>query len=144
MAKNRGGTESMKRKIDAFNRIKTQMPKESGKTITGFLKSNFEKQGFQDATVEKWEKRKKRYSHPILLKSGALRRSIKLRMATWNLIKVESDLPYSAIHNYGKRGKAWGKHPFKMPKRQFMGNSRALNNILVRKMETSINRAMRA
>lgn len=144
MAKNRGGTESLKRKIDLFNRIKIQMPKEAGKTITGFFKSNFERQGFQDETLSKWTKRKKNYKHPILLKSGALRRSIQLKLATWNLIRVESDLPYSAIHNYGLKGMAWGKHPFKMPQRKFMGNSKMLNKILVRKMETSINRAMKA
>lgn len=93
---------------------------------------SFRLQGFQDKTVEKWKPRKKedkRAGRAILVKSGDLRRSI--RRENLNKMKlsvtIATDLPYARIHNEGGMGKAWGKHPFKMPKRQFIGGSFVLN-----------------
>lgn len=111
---------------------------------------NFEKQGFDDRTVEKWERRKKfeakgrgskksakeygtirsvRAGRAILVKRGDLRRSIIRGLINkFNLsVKVKTDLDYAKIHNDGLMGRAWGKHPFKMPKRKFIGDSYNLN-----------------
>lgn len=93
---------------------------------------SFRLQGFEDRTVEKWPDRKKkdkRAGRAILVKTGDLRRSI--RRETLSKAKLEvviaTDLPYAKIHNEGGDGMAWGKHPFKMPKRQFIGHSFKLN-----------------
>lgn len=128
---------------------KSKLTIENSLTIIGneakrFFVENFRKQGFDDASVEKWKPRKQ-YEHrharnakqamkfglgrAILVKSGDLRRSIK-RMPPQksNLsIRIVSDLPYAKIHNEGLEGNAFGKHKFKMPKREFMGNSFNLN-----------------
>jgi phage gpG-like protein len=144
MAKNRGGTESLKRKIDLLNRIKTQLPNELAKESVKFFRANFGKQGFLDQSVQKWKKRKDNKKHLILVKSGALRESIEIESADWRRIRIVSDLPYSAIHNEGRKGLAWGKHPFQMPKRKFMGRSYELHKKLRFKLETAINRVMKA
>ena len=65
----------------------------------------------------------------LLVQSGALRRSIRVGVATWDKIEVGSyGIEYAQIHNRGGRGVAFGKYPFQMPKRQFIGTSRVLND----------------
>jgi phage gpG-like protein len=113
---------------------------EIGNTAKNFFVENFRKQGFDDKTVEKWEARKKKTyrtksgkvvddtTRAILVKTGDLRRSI-IRVPNRSAlnVKIQTDLPYAKVHNEGLMGKAFGKHPFKMPKRQFIGDSYNLN-----------------
>ena len=77
----------------------------------------------------------------ILTKTGALKNSLKTSLRN-NIAIISSSLPYSAIHNEGLMGKAWGKHPFKMPKRQFMGNSKSLERRSQAKFIAKINTAI--
>lgn len=103
-----------------------------GNTAKTFFVENFRKQGFDDKNVQKWKPRKvadKRAGRAILVKTGDLRRSIIRNPANRAAltVKISTDLAYAKIHNEGLIGKAWGKHPFKMPKRQFMGDSYNLN-----------------
>jgi phage gpG-like protein len=157
MARNKGGTESIKRKIDALRRTKQDLPKKLANTAQTFFKQSFRNEGWTDQNIQRWQPRKgelgkgisklKRGSSSgrgILMKSGNLRNSIYLAMVSWNRIRIESDLDYAAIHNYGKQGLAWGKYKFKMPKRKFMGNSYRLRQQLRTKIETTLNRVMRA
>ncbi len=120
---------------------------EVGNTAKNFFVENFRKQGFDDKTVEKWEARKKKErkgrgskksaaelgtvrsvkaGRAILVKTGDLRRSI-IRVpnrAALN-VKIQTDLIYAKVHNDGLRaGRGKG---FKMPKRQFIGDSYNLN-----------------
>jgi phage gpG-like protein len=104
----------------------------------GNTAKNFRKQGFDDKTVEKWKARKKKTyrtksgkvvddtTRAILVKTGDLRRSI-IRVpnrAALN-VKIQTDLIYAKVHNDGLRaGRGKG---FKMPKRQFIGDSYNLN-----------------
>lgn len=104
--------------------------------------SSFKKGGFTDSSFEAWKPRKSKKDNEgraILVKSGDLRRSIIDRV-NLNQLKVvfESDLPYSAIHNYGLNGKAWGKYPFKMPKRQFIGKSEQVDKMAIKTIEKKI------
>jgi phage gpG-like protein len=55
----------------------------------------------------------------LLFDKGELRRSIDVEQ-NGDTITVGSDSDYAQIHNEGLKGKAYGKHPFKMPQRQFM------------------------
>lgn len=121
-----------------------------GNTARVFFIDNFRKQGFDDKTVQKWKKRqvserkgrgsKKSASEletvrsvkagrAILVKTGDLRRSIIRNPANRAAltVKISTDLAYAKIHNDGGMGKAYGKHSFKMPKRQFIGDSYNLN-----------------
>jgi phage gpG-like protein len=107
--------------------------------------NSFRLQGFEDKTVEKWKPRKKqdkRAGRAILVKSGDLRRSIRREPVNKAAMKVtiSTDLVYARIHNEGLMGKAWGKAPFKMPKRQFIGGSYVLNTKVKKTITKSLDR----
>jgi len=111
---------------------------EIGNTAKNFFVENFRKQGFDDKTVQRWKPRKRTTyktksgkvvddtTRAILVKTGDLRRSI-IRVpnkAALN-VKIQTDLIYAKVHNDGLRaGRGKG---FKMPKRQFIGDSYNLN-----------------
>ena len=110
-----------------------------GAGAKSFFKSGFDKEGFTDRTYKRWERRKRPYRHKILNKSGALAASIKSSTNKTALsTTITSDLKYSAIHNDGLTGDAFGT-PFKMPQRQFIGDSHTLDkrveNILVSEID---------
>jgi phage gpG-like protein len=46
-----------------------------------------------------------------------------------NRFRMIVDLPYAAIHNEGGEGKAFGKYPFTMPKRTFVGQTNELTTM---------------
>ena len=151
-----------------------------GNTAKNHFIQSFRNQGFDDKSIKRWMPRKgevsgfgvskkSKGSRAILVKSGDLRRSIKLdTINKSNLgLVISSDLPYSKIHNEGgivyrkahkrtatitrytrgsativkgklKQGKkqkltlSGERHnvkasSFKMPKRQFMGDSYNMN-----------------
>jgi phage gpG-like protein len=114
--------------------VKTQL--ERAMTLIGneaknhFVQS-FRDGGFTDKSLKKWEPRKnqnkKSAGRGILVKSGDLRRSIIRRPVNKQAlsVKITTDLIYAAVHNDGlMAGRGRG---FKMPKRQFIGNSYQLN-----------------
>lgn len=115
-------------------------PHAIGATAVLVVKENFRLQGYDDGnTLTKWPKREKatnkRYSsrrgvkgsvynaaNKILEQSGNLRDGVKYQVSG-KLVTVGVDtnlLPYAAIHNEGKMGIAWGKHPFRMAERKYM------------------------
>ena len=112
-----------------------------GNTAKVFFVESFRKQGWDDKSVQKWKPRKRTTyktksgkvvddtTRAILVKEGDLRRSIIRNPANRAAlsIKISTNLDYAKIHNDGLMGKAFGKHPFKMPKRQFIGDSYNLN-----------------
>lgn len=110
-----------------------------GNTAKVFFVQSFRKQGWDDKSVDKWKPRKKKTyktksgktvddtTRAILVKTGDLRRSIIRDPANRAAlsIRIHSDLVYAKVHNDGLRaGRGRG---FKMPKRQFMGDSYNLN-----------------
>lgn len=136
------------RKINALKQMKTELPVVLANDCVNFFKESFRKQGWDDGGLQKWAPRKdqdnkKNKGKAILHQTGDLKKSIVAEMATFSKIKIVSKLPYSAIHNEGLQGKAWGKHSFKMKKRKFMGKSRALENKLKKKIEDKLNIAFR-
>ena len=116
-----------------------------------FVKS-FRNQGFEDASIEKWQPRKgeimssgiakvrkkDKSSRAILVKTGDLRRSIKVLNKSYRSITLGSDLPYAQIHNDGLYGNAYGKYRYKMPKRQLIGHSKKLIDQLRMKLDKLI------
>jgi phage gpG-like protein len=119
-----------------------------------FVKS-FRNQGFEDQTIQRWQPRKRTSyrtsngrvvddtNRAILVKSGDLRRSVRVISKRYHSITLGSDLPYAQIHNDGLMGKAYGKYPFKMPKRQFIGHSRKLIDQLRMKLDKRIQNVFR-
>lgn len=112
--------------------------------------NSFRNQGFEDETIQKWKPRKRKSyrtrngrvvddtNRAILVKTGDLRRSIRVISRSYRTIVLGSDLPYAQIHNDGLNGLAYGKHPFKMPKRQFIGHSKKLIEQLRTKLDKRI------
>jgi phage gpG-like protein len=76
-----------------------------GNDAVNFILDNFQKQGFQGATFDKWPDRKNnKYSkgRAILVKSARLKRGWR---ATTNAAalstKISNDVPYAKVHNEG-------------------------------------------
>ena len=92
-----------------------------GRMAVNHFKGNFRAQGFVDNSVDPWkarkEKSKKKTSRGILIQSGNLRRSIQVLGMPGNRVIVGTrGMKYAKRHNEG----------LKMPKRQFIGNSKQL------------------
>ena len=133
----RKGNFDFKEKLAALKKLKQTLPRELGEIAANFFQDNFTKQGFDDSGVNPWKQVRRRiagtpeYKYPkkkdlgrrtraILVKSGNLRRDIKVRKARFDRIEVGTSRltkDYASRHNYGED---------KMPKRKFIGNSRNL------------------
>lgn len=163
--------------LQNLQKIKKDLPLVLSNDALKFFNDSFKKQGWDDNGITKWKKRKTKKDNAgrgILIKSGALRRSIKIKEANFNRIIISSNMPYSKIHNEGFKGKenvkahtrrVFGKvkvssvstrktrkvqavigvqqidahtRQMDMPKRQFMGNSRTLQTIQIKKIEKII------
>jgi phage gpG-like protein len=106
------------------------------------FKKSFQDEGFTDDVLEPWvdvsEKRKeqKRKKNgnlpPILTDTADLGNSIQGTI-TGRDITFGSDLPYAQRHNEGLAG---------MPKRQFMGASRALNRKIEEQLDKGFGRIL--
>lgn len=147
--------------LNKFEHLKRDLPQVLANDSVRFFNDSFNKQAWDGA---KWQKLKKpRKGGTILVKTGRLKRSIKVQSASFKIIKVISNTPYSQIHNEGfkgvekvkshtrrigvvrKLGKAAGvtdvaSHTRKMnmPKRQFMGDSKELTKQHVVKIEKAL------
>ena len=86
---------------------------EMGTDAKNHFVRSFRNQGFEDASIEKWQPRKRTNyrtrsgkvvddtNRAILVKTGDLRRSIKVLNKSYRSITLGSDLPYAQIHNDG-------------------------------------------
>lgn len=99
--------------------------------LTDEFHKNFERKAF---FKRKWKPVKKDPGRgSLMLRTGALRSSLKWRREGYRIV-CYSDLPYANIHNQGgtiKRVSKKGKrYSIKIPKRQFMGQSRETTKII--------------
>lgn len=83
----------------------TLIPK-VGAIMLQFTDDRFREQGWQDATLTPWAKRKsnKDAGRSILIKSGALRRGNRIVSTTDHSVTMGNDLPYAKPHNDGFHG----------------------------------------
>lgn len=136
-----------------FASQKKTLPIALGAIAKNFFKDAFIKGGFTDEGFKRWETRRKRIGRgrtsptlkeaANLIKSGTLKRSIKVRPATFKFTRIFTNVVYAAIHNFGLRGLAFGKHEFTMPEREFMGNSRTLERKLERRITQEIDKVFK-
>jgi phage gpG-like protein len=78
---------------------------ELGEESLKFFNKSFTKQGWEDVALDKWKKRKNpKPKHPILVKSGTLKRSIAILKTTSYTIVLGTNVPYAKIHNEGFDG----------------------------------------
>ena len=121
-------------------RLKQQMrslPRLLGNEVVNHTLENFKLGGFRvsEGSFEPWPDRKavrgrRVFSRrALLVKSGALRRSIRVVSAGPTSALVASRLPYSKRHNEGLKG---------MPQRKFLGDSRALRKRLKRLIQQTL------
>ncbi len=80
------------------------LPTWAGNAALNFFLDSWQRQGWFDSGLSKWEPRKKadtkRGNRALLIGSGRLRRSLRLRTgAGW--YEVYTDNPYAKIHNEG-------------------------------------------
>ena len=145
-------------RLRAFSALNRTLPILVGEHAKNFFIKSFKNQGFEDNGVKKWQarkgeigvgglsriKKKTKSSRAILIGegSGNLMKSIRIESASMRRIKIVSDVDYAKIHNEGLMGKAWGKHPFKMPKRQFIGKSATLNREITDIITKNIKKAL--
>ena len=136
-----------------FKDQKRTLPIILGKEAKNFFLDSFRRMGFTDFNLKRWIPRRKRLQKgrtsptliepATLIKTGTLRRSIRVSPTTFRLTKIFTNLRYAAIHNFGLQGLAFGKNAFKMPERKFIGNSRVLELKLEKKILKEINRVFK-
>jgi len=90
-----------------FNQIREQAPRFAAEEAVKFFKSSFANEGFTDAALVKWDKRKydNRPGGAILTLSGDLRDSIRPTKITPKQVILSNAAPYAKIHNEGGRFK---------------------------------------
>lgn len=94
----------LKEKLASLQKMKSTLPTVLGNRIKNFTLEAFRKQGFTDSGFTKWKPRKKNKDagRAILVKTGKLRRSIKVSRANWTRVVVGSyGVAYAQIHNEG-------------------------------------------
>ncbi len=136
-----------------FAAQKRSLPVVLGNVAKNFFLATFRKGGFTDVGFKRWEQRRKRLGRgrtsPTLKEAanltltGKLKRSIKVRPATFKLTRIFTNLVYAGIHNFGLQGLAFGKAKFKMPEREFIGNSRVLEKELERRAFREIDKVFK-
>lgn len=136
-----------------FKEQKRTLPIILGNQAKNFFLQAFRKGGFTDISFRRWIPRRKRLAKgrtsptikeaATLVKSGKLKRSIKVRPATFRKTRIFTNLIYAAIHNFGLKGLAFGKHVFKMPERPFIRDSKALERKLERRVLKEINKVFK-
>lgn len=88
-----------------YKDFKKRLPRFIGTLAVNFFKENFTRQGFADDPFLRWKTRKvylkEKSTRAILIKTGALRRSIRIIQASTAAVSVGSMLPYAQIHNEG-------------------------------------------
>ena len=138
------------KQLEAFRSFKSAYPRYVSNMAINFYKDSFRRQGFiSENTVDKWKARKveqkKGRRRAILVKSGALRRSIRVIRSGLGYVVVGTDIAYARIHNEGGTIRATqrvGSHRRKAFTRTWKGKRQRVKASQVtahsRKMNTSI------
>jgi hypothetical protein len=125
--------------LDKLQQTKSTLPKVLANDAKRFFLASWNKQGWDDGGIKPWAKRKKETKKTegkaILVRTSTLRRAVatSLKTATFEKIKFEVTMPkgekYPIYLNEGTN---------KMPKRQFMGDSKTLRKLLEKKLNLAI------
>lgn len=136
----------------SIKEIVNNAPRAVGSLAAKHFRENFTKQGFDDDGVRKWADRKsqrtKDKGRAILIKTGRLQRSIRVRRANTQEVVIGTNVPYARYHNEGSimhrkpHGRRRGifhiatrmerktqvlRADYRLPRRQFIGASASLN-----------------
>jgi len=138
-------SQAMKDDARGVVRQFTGLMKAIGNIAVNEAKENFRRQGFMDRSLKPWKPRKKRdEGRAILVKSGALRRSIRRISVSNKRVTIGSKgkpAVYAGVHNAGlKAGRGKG---FIMPKRQFLGPSHTTDKRIVNLIKKKIKKGFK-
>lgn len=120
-------------KEDIQRAIKRTIPVKVATTAQHHFRDNFQHSGFVDEGLKPW-KRSKRQDDPknpdrayktLHSRRDHLYKSVKKRTEPGKAI-IYTDVPYAKAHNEGTNT-AGRKHNVRIPKRQFMGKSKKLD-----------------
>lgn len=97
------------KQLQEFGNFKAAYPRFVGNIAVNFYKDSFKRSGFIDKSgVDKWQPRKPNTwskksdkGRKLLIKSGRLRRSIRIIRTGLGFVQVGSDVEYARIHNEG-------------------------------------------
>lgn len=90
-----------------------------GNVARNHFLDNFKNKGFVNGGVLAWKKRKdSRNTRSLLVKTGRLKQSIRVKRYNSNEVVIGTDTPYASYHNEGTE---------RLPKRQFIGDSKELD-----------------
>mgnify|MGYP001144445067 CR=1 FL=1 len=85
-----------------LDRVRIRLPQAMADAARNFFVDSFTKQGWDTGHgIKKWKPRKKsdgRRRRAILVKTGRLRKSIRIRRATFRRITIAAEAPYAAAH----------------------------------------------
>lgn len=104
-----------------------------------FYRKSFDDEGFTDRSKKKWQAVKRKSGGKILTKSGRLADTLRAQISGTE-IRIISPLPYAKIHNEG--GQAGVNGSATIPKRQFVGESEALEKIIGTEIEKLIKKVL--
>ena len=124
----------IEQQIKDFKKMKNAVPKRIGNIALNHFLDSWENEAFSDRSTgdNPWKKREKMTkadirtgkNRKLLIQSGALIRSMKVRSASWSRVVVGSyGIIYASRHNQGLKG---------MKKRQFIGRSRILDQKILK------------
>lgn len=131
--------------IQNVNQMKQTLPKILANDAQRFFGASFSKQGWEDTSLQSWKPRKKETKKSsgkaILVGTGRLRRAVmqSAKEVSFERIRFEVDLPYAQILNEGGTMHNGGT----MPKRQFIGDSKALRVMLEKKINLAVEKIWR-
>lgn len=134
------GSLTIKNDIRKLDKFKVNAPLVLGNMAVNHFKLGFRRGGFQtDDSKTGWAKRgkgsKRNSGRAILVDSGRLKRSIRIQRRRFGSIIIgTSGIAYANIHNEGLYGKAFGKYRFKMPQREYIGDSKSLERKIDKKI----------
>ena len=143
MAK-KGKRWDMKKKLSEMKAVERTLPKRIGNMALNFYLESWDDEAFSyDAKgSDPWKARKKPTKQDkktgkrrgLLVQSGDLRRSMQVRSATWNGIKIGSyGIKYAKYHNRGTDS---------LPQRQFVGKSKVLDRKIMKTISTAIKKVL--
>ena len=102
-----GNTDSFKKVEQQVRRAVSQLPRIIGAVAVRFSDDNFRKGGFDGDSFIPWAQRKqaqKGKGRAILIKSGRLRRSVRVLRTGQDHVVIGTDVPYARAHNEGFNG----------------------------------------
>lgn len=121
-----------KTKIDRVKRMLARLPRELANEALAFTVENFNRQQTPDGNA--WSPRKNiGNSRALLVRTGRLRKSIRIRTANENLIRIGTDVDYAKYIQQGTP---------KMVARPFLGSSEILKRRLQRLIQRRVANAL--